>query len=148
MEETKQIIEIKGIKFEVDLRTATRIEEFRVGDGVKILKRGYSDWTSHVGVIVGFDNFTTHPTIIVAYLVADYSSARIEFAYINSEAKDIELCNINDWDIPYSKVDILDRMDKDIERKKEEIRDLISKKDYFEHMFGKYFENKVSTQTL
>jgi len=34
---SKQIIEINGVKLEVDLSTAKRIDEFRVGDTVKVL---------------------------------------------------------------------------------------------------------------
>ena len=33
---SKQIIEINGVKLEVDLSTAKRIDEFRVGDTVKV----------------------------------------------------------------------------------------------------------------
>lgn len=48
----------------------------------------------------------------------------------------------NEWDIPYSKQDILDRINTEIEKKKEEIRSLESKRKCFVEMFGKYFENK------
>ena len=36
MENTKTQIEINGVKLEVDLRNATRIDEFKVGDNVKV----------------------------------------------------------------------------------------------------------------
>jgi len=37
MNENKRIIEINGVKLEVDLTTARRIDEFKVGDTVKVL---------------------------------------------------------------------------------------------------------------
>lgn len=140
----KTIIEIKGQKFEVDLREATRIESFKVGDAVKLLvKESYGDkFVSRLGVIVGFDQFEKHPTIIVASLKVDYSGAQIEFTYI-SEAnvkEEVELCPLNEWDLPYTKQEILDRMDREIEKMKEELRELGNKRRYFLAMFGKYFE--------
>jgi hypothetical protein len=141
---TKRIIEVNGIKLEVDLRNAKVIDFYKVGDPVKILKKNYSDYSSYLGMIVGFDEFQTRPTIIVAYLKADYTSATIEFTYINSETKDCEICPINNWDVPYTKQTIIDRMDKDIEKKQEEIREMEAKKNMFLIHFGKYFEGKVS----
>ena len=136
-----RIIEVNGVKLEVDLRDAKVIDSYKVGDNVKVLKKKYGDsYESHLGVIIGFDDFKTHPTIIVACLIVSYSSASIEFEYINSETKDVEICPINEWDIPFSKQDVLDKIDLDISKKKEELRDLSSKKKYFLHMFGKYFE--------
>ncbi len=35
MEENKRIIEVAGVKMEIDLRTAKKIENFKVGDNVK-----------------------------------------------------------------------------------------------------------------
>ena len=138
--EEKRIIEINGVKLEIDLRNAKRVDQFKVGDPIKILLKGYNDYKSHLGMIVGFDEFDKHPTVIIAYIKAEYSSASIEFAYYNSESKDMEICPINEWDVPYSKVDIIDKMDREIDKKKEEIRGMEEKKNYFLNMFGKYFE--------
>ena len=56
--DNKRIIEINGIKLEVDLSTAKRIDEFRVGDNVKVLRKGYNDnFEVLAGVIVEFVNF-------------------------------------------------------------------------------------------
>ena len=97
-------------------------------------------------MIVGFDQFQNLPTIVIAYLKVDYSSSAIEFVYINSETKDIEICQINDWDIPYSKQQIIDRMNREIDKKQEELRELESKKSVFLNMFGKYFDNKPNIE--
>lgn len=139
--EEKRIIEINGTKIEVDLRTAKRIDSFKVGDNVKILIEEYNNkLTPHLGVIIGFDNFQKNPTIIVAYLDISYSSAVIRYAYINSGSSKVELCPINDWDIPYTKSDIITMLDGEINKAKEALRDLETKKNVFLSTFGKYFE--------
>ena len=40
--EEKRIIDINGMKMEVDLRTAKRIDTFKVGDNVKVLATEYN----------------------------------------------------------------------------------------------------------
>ena len=42
--EEKRIVEIDGVKIEVDLRTAKRIDTFAVGDNVKVLCKEYNNW--------------------------------------------------------------------------------------------------------
>ena len=146
MKEEKRIIEINGVKLEVDLRDAKVVEQYKVGDHIKVLKKNYSDYSSYLGVIVGFDNFEQHPTMIIAYLKSDYSSASIEFVYYNSETKEVEIAPINQYDIPYSKQSVIDKMNNEISKKEEEIKDLQTKKNYFLDMFGKFFEGKLSNE--
>lgn len=55
MENGKTIIEVNGVKLEVDLRTARRIDEIRIGDRVKVLIKGYSDYKVHAGTVIGFE---------------------------------------------------------------------------------------------
>ena len=86
MENNKRIIEINGVKMEIDLRNATVIDNFKVGDTIKVLVKGYNDYKSHVGMIVGFDEFQKLPTIVIAYLDIEYSGANIKFVYYNSES--------------------------------------------------------------
>lgn len=139
--EEKRIIEVNGVKLEVDLRTAKRIDQFKIGDPIKVLKKDYSDYKSYMGVIVGFDNFEKHPTIIIAYLNIDYSGASIDFVYYNSESKDVEVAPINEFEVPYKKSSIIEKFDRELKKKEEELRELKEKKNYFLNMFGKYFEN-------
>ena len=59
--ENIRTIEINGIKLEVDLRTAKRIDQFKVGDNVKVLKKNGGNFqgvpvTDIAGeLILGFD---------------------------------------------------------------------------------------------
>ena len=67
--EEKRIIDINGMKMEVDLRTAKRIDTFKVGDNVKVLATEYNGTHSiKPGVITDFAMFKDLPTIVVAVL--------------------------------------------------------------------------------
>lgn len=143
MENATKIIEINGVKMEVDLRTAqaTNVEKFKVGDTVKVLVEEYSgQYKSFVGVIVGFDEFPTRPTIVVAYIKNEYSSTSIEMAYIHEDNKKVEICAINKYDIPFTKESILNTINQAIEKTENELRGLIQRREYFLKVFGKLFK--------
>lgn len=53
MNEYVRTIEIEGQKFEIDTRTAKKIEVFRVGDKVRLLTKTYSGYKTHPAVIDG-----------------------------------------------------------------------------------------------
>lgn len=140
MDENKRIIEINGIKVEIDLRTAKRIENFKVGDGVKLLTKEYGDtFKSHPGVIVGFDEFKERPTIIVAYIKQSYSSTELSFAYINKDSKDFELAAMQDFETKVEFGEILRQFDKKIEEKEREAAKIKSEKEWFSANYMKYF---------
>ncbi len=140
----KRIVEIKGVKMEVDLRTATTIDSFKVGDKVRVLKKQYSDtFKVYSGIITGFVMFKTLPTIVVAYLDVSYNSANIEFININEKTEDVEIAPVTDYDIPWEKANVVESMDREIEKKKHEVRDFEMKKEYFLKCFGMYFEDAV-----
>jgi hypothetical protein len=145
MEPEKRIIEINGIKLEVDLRHARRVDEFRIGDRVKVLIKEYQSYKSHAGVIVGFDAFEKLPTIIVAYLDIDHNKAELKYVYINASKgnEDVEICATTDSDLPFQKEDVLRRMDREIEKTKNEVADLQQKRDLFLARFGQYFATEA-----
>ena len=66
MQQKKTIFEINGVKFEVDMQTATRIDEFKIGDNIKVLRKDYSSHRIDNSVIVDFVAFKDLPTIQVA----------------------------------------------------------------------------------
>jgi hypothetical protein len=135
----KRIIEINGMKLEVDLSDCRVIDNYRVGDSIKVLKKEYSNYESLPGVIVGFDNFEKLPTIIIAYLKIDYSEAKIKFVYFNSESKEIEICPMNDADMPFEKKRVIEMFDREIYKKEEELDGIKRQKEFFLAQFGKYF---------
>lgn len=139
----KQVIEINGIKMEVDLRYAKRLDTFKVGTKVKVLiKNDYSGQDVKPGVVVGFEPFESLPTIIVAYVAVTYSEAKLEFAYINSSdasRKKYEVIASVDDELPLDKKEVVSGFDREIAKKKAEISDIELKKDFFLKHFNQYF---------
>ena len=138
----KRIVEINGVKLEIDLRTATRVESFKIGDQVKVLVKQYGEsYSSYFGVIVGFDEFKALPTIIVAYLNTESwgSGSPLRFVYLNSATKDTEICAQEPFDIGVEKSEVLAQFDREILKKETELKELEQKKKYFVEMFGRYF---------
>lgn len=145
MNTEKTIIEINGVKMEVDLRHATVIHEnLKVGSKVKLLeKNDYGSPTVHTGVIVGFEPFQSFPTIIVAYIKTGYSSDGLLFAYVNSSeaaTKKWEMVPSYDDELPIRKADVLAHFDRESNKKRAELDDIESKRDYFLRYFNVYFE--------
>lgn len=143
MNENNQIIEINGIKMEVDLRHARRIDTVQVGTKVKVLlKSAYTDHTVRTGVVVGFEPFESLPTIIVCYMDISYSEAKLEFAYINSSTKSkekYELVVSLDDDMPFQKQTVLSQLAAQRAKKVEEVEELDRKREYFLQHFEAYF---------
>ncbi len=146
METTKRIIEVNGIKMEIDLSTAKRIDNFKVGDNIKVLVKDYSDYKSYIGVIIGFDNFEKTPTIVIAYLKTQYNAATIEFLYYNSKTEGAEITTLNAWDIPVTKTQIIKNFSDERKKKEVELLELNNKEQIFETLFGKYFETSIGSK--
>jgi hypothetical protein len=146
MESTTRIIEINGVKMEVDLRHATVVHEnIRVGTKVKMLMKqetyGSKDVKVFPGVVVGFEPFQDLPTIIVCYLECDYSGATLKFAYLNKASSEkYEIVISQDEELPIQKADVLAKIEREIAKKRDEIGDLELKRDYFLRHFNRYFE--------
>lgn len=138
MSEEKRVIEVNGVKLEVDMRYARRIDEFKVGDTVKVLDKRNNKNEMRTGVITDFANFKELPTIMVAmYKPGDYWSApSIEFLPYNSDTEDVEIVGVSAEEIMVSKDTIVDRFNDQIMKKKAELDDLIVKRDTFVKYFG------------
>jgi hypothetical protein len=141
MSETTRVVEINGVKLELDLRQATlqSIDAFKVGDSVKVLVKVYEGYESHAGVIVGFDAFKSLPTIIIAYLKVEYQKAALRFVYLNSATKDVEVCPASTNDVPFERDSVLGLMDRAIELKQVELAEAVKSKELFLQMFNRYF---------
>lgn len=144
----KRIVEINGVKLEVDLREAVTVESYKCGDLVKILVPAYGDeFKAHAGVIIGFDDFKEHPAIVVAYLAASYGEAKIEMAYVCDGSK-VEITHASPCDVPFSKKQIDDLLDKNIADQQKSLDEALWRKQQFEEWFGKYFEPAETKVTL
>lgn len=142
-QETAQV-EVNGVKLDVDLRYAKRVDTLRVGSKVKLLHKGdsYSGTKVYPGAVVGFEPFRDLPTIIVCYLKHDYSSnSKLQFAYVNSDTNDkYDIVASIDEELPIQKADVLSQFDRDIEKARAEIKDLELKRQFFLDHFNQYFE--------
>ena len=145
MDENKRIVEINGIKLEVDLRSARRIDEFRVGDNVKVLDSRNGKSLVRSGVITDFANFKELPTLIVArYCPPDYwSKPSVEFLYYNSQTEDVEIVGVSAEEVIVSRETVVQKFDDEIAKKRDELNDLIIKRDTFVKYFGKKEEGKI-----
>lgn len=141
MPEHKTIIEVNGVKLEVDLRHAKRVDELRVGDRVKVLKKGYSDYAVYAGTVIGFEPFKQLPTIIVAYVRTGYADFGVEFVHFNAQSKDVEIVKaVDDDSIDIEKAHVIAQLDSAIMKKMEEAEELRRKKAYFLDHFHAYWE--------
>lgn len=143
MDTNTTIIEVNGVKLEVDLRTAKRVDTLRVGDRVRVLiKEPYgSGLKVHAGTVVGFEPFEKLPTVIVAYMDRDWSKCDVKFVYFNTETKDTEIIKSIDNDqLDVDKSGVIELFDRQIEAKRAELQDIERKKSFFLAEFRKYWE--------
>lgn len=138
------IIEINGVKMEVDLRHAKVVHQnLRIGSKVKLLEKSdYGSPVVHAGVIVGFDMFPSLPTITVAYIKTGYGSdSPLKFAHVNAQAdKKWELISAVDDDMPLAKDTIMEQMDRALEAARAKVGEIERQRTYFLQYFGVYFE--------
>lgn len=140
--EHSQIVEINGVKMEIDFRQARVVHEnLKVGSAVKVLvKSSYGAPSVHQGVIVGFDMFPDLPTITVAYIASDYSGAELKFAAINEKSADaFAMVPSHDDELPLHKDDVITSFGRKIESLEGQIRDIRAKRDYFLRHFDQFF---------
>lgn len=140
MDTTKTTIEINGVKFEVDLRTAKRIDTLQVGDRVKVLIKQYSDYKVYPGTVVGFEPFSKLPTVIVAYLEHSYNSADLKFLYFNAETKETEIVKaIDDDQLDLNRVKVNDFFARALAKNEQEHMEILAKQKYFDDNFRAYW---------
>jgi hypothetical protein len=136
----KTIVEVNGIKLEVDLRYARRIDEMRIGDRVKVLKKQYDGFKVHAGIVVGFEPFQKLPTIVCAYVGQDWNKAEMKFLHFNSAAQDVEIVHAADEDFHVDRDAIIARFEREIAAKEREIETIREQQRYFETNFRAYWE--------
>lgn len=147
--EDKRVIEIDGVKIEVDLRTAKRIDTFRVGDNVKVLCKEYNgDFKVKPGIITDFANFKEKPTIVVAVLDESYSGVSINFVYIYEGMEDkYEIVYATEDEVKLSQEGVIEKFEREIAKKKHEMEELQFKLDFFKKHFMKTQEEVIDAGT-
>lgn len=139
------IIEINGVKLEVDLRKARVVHDnIKIGSRVKLLeKSAYGGPEVYAGVVVAFEPFESLPTIVVAYIKNAYGENNfVHFAYINASDKakeKWEMVPSQDDDMPIARENIMKGFEREIQKHEQEIIGLNARRDYFTRNFGAYF---------
>jgi hypothetical protein len=142
MDTERTIVEINGVKMEVDLRHARIVHEnIRVGSKVKLLsKSDYQGPQVYAGVVVGFEPFDSLPTIIVAYVKDGYNDSGLYFAHVNAKsAEKYDIVPSLDDELPVKKEDVLAQFDRKIDKARAELETAVSQRDYFLRHFNRYF---------
>ena len=142
--EEKRIVEIDGVKIEVDLRTAKRVDSYKVGDNVKILEKESSDYKVKPGIIVDFAEFNELPTIVIAVFEEGSYYTRPSIKFINYNAKTsekIEMVPASEDEIKVSRDSVVEMFEREISKKKNELLDLQNQLDYFMEKFLKVSNN-------
>lgn len=138
-----RIIEVSGQKFEVDLRSAKKVDTFRVGHKVKVLVKDYSGYRAFPGIICGIDAFKKLPTIVVCYIESVLygdPKGEIKFAYINSASGDnYELCPMSEDDVVPNRDTVIGYFDRAAAVKRRELEDIEARKSYFLRQYGTAF---------
>ena len=143
MDKQTTVIEINGVKLEVDLRHAKRVDNLKIGDRVKCLVKGYSGMSTHAGIVVGFEPFPSLPSIVVAYLDTGYASGTLKFQTFNAETKDFEVvADLDNNALEVDRVHIIAQFDRDAAKKQQELDEIEAKRAFFLAHFGRYFEDK------
>lgn len=134
------VIEIGGVKLEVDLRTAKRIDTLQVGSKVKVLqkKTAYGEPKIFPGVVIGFEPFPDLPTILIAYLEIEWQAVNLRFLSLNGNTESHQvIASVDDDKLDRTEVGALfDRDEAKAERVLQEIRE---KRAYFDRHFGAYW---------
>ncbi len=140
MSEQNKIIEINGVKFEVDARTATvrQLSTIRIGAKVKVLK----DERVLYGTVIGFEPFADNPVVVICYIDSQYysSSPDFKFLYYSAKSKEQVVVSSEDDDAGIERDDVIMKIEKSIAAKQTEIQDLEDKKRYFLAKFKAYWE--------
>lgn len=142
MGDCMRTIEVSGVKFDVDMRTARKIDTYKVGDRVKVLVKNYSGYTSYPGAIVAIDAFKNLPTVVIAYVPNVFGNdGKVEFAHLNENTKDVEICPMVEDDIVPTRQTVIKYFNESIAKKQQEIREIETRKEFFLRQYGVAFGN-------
>lgn len=145
-----RLVEINGQKFALEYRTAVRVDTLRVGDRVRVLvKEGYSAKSAvKSGVIVGFEPFAALPSIVVAYLSADLTSAEVKFVTFNSETKDVEIVKaVEGEESEFDREHAIKMLDRDILKATDALTVARQRRQYFLDHFRCYWSQVEKADT-
>ena len=136
MDENKRVIEINGVKLEIDLRQAKVVDQYKVGDPIKVLVKRYGDtWESFPAVIIGVTEYKSRPTIELLYL----DGSTITFKSYNADSKDMEIAPFSGYEYKFQKAEVLAKLDESVRQAENTLVTAKEKRDAFVNNFAKVF---------
>lgn len=141
MDETKRIITVNGIKMEVDLRQAKVVDNYRVGDMVKVLNKEYNDsYKVYPGIVTDFfvtekEDGTCEAAIQILALKKDYSSVDLVFMVYGENTKNFSISHFNEYEKKFDQAQIDGLFDNEITKFQEQIRVLETKQSAYKELF-------------
>jgi len=140
MDSNKRIIEIDGVKLEIDLRHAKKVDHFRIGDTVKLLKKTYNGYEVFPAVIVNFTEFKSLPTIEMLYVDGCGNICyHAHFAAEKDKECTSEIAPASQLEMRFERNIIIDKLDQQIEKDEAALAMSKYRRDCFEKYFGKAF---------
>jgi hypothetical protein len=141
------VIEINGVKMEVDLRHAKRVENIKIGTRVKVLRKEYQGYKVEHGIVIGFEPFESLPTIIIAVVALSFNDAKIDFVYYNSSVNDVEVVvAVDDDGAAIDREQVCGFIGREIVKHEQAIRELNARREYFLSKFASYWERAEKNQ--
>lgn len=142
--DTRQIIEVNGVKLEVDLRTARRVEELQIGSRVKVLvKQSYSTKSDvFPGVVVGFEPFASLPTILIAYVKSEFNDVGLHTVSYNAASEGVEIVASIDDDFSVSKNEVLGWFRRERQKLDEKRAEIDAKEAFFVDRFKAFWRDE------
>jgi hypothetical protein len=140
-------VEVGGKRFLVDMTGAKVVDEFKIGDPVKVLTKRYNDeYDTNHGMIIGFDAFENLPTIIIADFEHRYGNeAELKVVNYNRQTTGVEICHATPAELKLDPQAVIDHVNMSISKLRNEIRELQNKKDFFLRNFSKVFGIDTAT---
>ncbi len=127
---------VGGVALAVSRDAQIRAEVLKVGDAVRILKKG----EVHTGVLVGFEPFKTKPAMIVCYIENEYGTHKLKLLTYTEDTQDCEVIAAQSGlSLTVERAKVLDWFNAERRKKHAELDELDAKQRYFERYFGQLF---------
>lgn len=141
-EAKNKTIELNEAMVKIGLKKEEAINNYKVGNYVKLLIKDIFDFESYPGRIVGIYYSNDEPIIVVAYLKQPFDRFNISYIEICPSSEDTKIEPLNDWDFPIERLSMLKRFKIEILSKEQEVTEMKSNVKRFEQIFDEYFEDK------
>lgn len=142
--DNKRIVEINGVKMEVDLRHCKTIESYKHGDYVKVLVKKYSDtYETKYGRIIDFNEFQSLPTVVIAYLDLSYSEVKVAIVNYNAKTEGVQIAPMQELEIGVEYDEVLRVLNNQVDKAEQELKKQKDNKEYVIRCFEKHFSRKV-----